>query len=68
VPDNEYRANAYWSQPLENLWTALQAKPQGLSSNEAKERLEKVGLNLLERKEKVTPLRLFLEHLRARLS
>jgi len=49
-----------WSMPLDLLFERLHSSPQGLSGGEAKERLSRFGRNLLLSREKVTPVRLFL--------
>jgi Mg2+-importing ATPase len=50
----------YWSQPRPSLLAALRSTADGLTSIEARHRLETVGPNLLEAKRKTTTLRLFL--------
>ena len=67
MTDNIAQLNHYWSQPLDRLLAALHSTTEGLSSAEAAQRLEKFGHNLLEAREKVTPLRLFLEQLKSPL-
>jgi Mg2+-importing ATPase len=67
VPDNETQAIQYWSQPLEQVRAALHTQAGGLSSAEARERLDTYGPNALEAKEQVTPLRLFLGQFRSPL-
>ena len=50
---------SFWSEPLDRLFVALLTSASGLSTIEAQQRLEQYGLNLLQVKEQVTPLRLF---------
>jgi Mg2+-importing ATPase len=54
------KLDQYWSQPLDSLLTALHSTPDGLSTAEARQRLEQFGPNLLEAREKATALGLFL--------
>jgi Mg2+-importing ATPase len=57
--------NQYWSQPLDSLLTALHSTPDGLSTAEARQRLERFGPNLLEAREKATALGLFLNQFKS---
>ncbi|MBW2999195.1 calcium-transporting P-type ATPase, PMR1-type [Candidatus Woesearchaeota archaeon] len=47
-------------QPLKEVLDELNTSEKGLSSSEAKRRLEKYGPNILEEKEKISPLKIFL--------
>jgi Ca2+-transporting ATPase len=47
-------------QPLKEVLDELNTSEKGLSSSEAKKRLEKYGPNILEEKEKISPLKIFL--------
>jgi Mg2+-importing ATPase len=55
----------FWSQPLETLLASLRSTPNGLSTAETRQRQELYGPNLLETKEKVTALRLFLNQFKS---
>jgi len=55
----------YWSQPMPSLLTALQAAPDGLSSGEARRRLDAYGPNVLQDKRKVSAIGLFLNQFRS---
>jgi len=55
----------YWGQPLDDLLESLQSTPNGLSAAEARRRLEQVGPNLLETREKATGLGLFLNQFKS---
>ncbi|PIN79454.1 calcium-translocating P-type ATPase, PMCA-type [Candidatus Woesearchaeota archaeon CG10_big_fil_rev_8_21_14_0_10_34_8] len=50
----------YYNKTLENVEKELETSIQGLSSAEAKKRLEKYGLNEIKEKKKVNPLIIFL--------
>jgi Mg2+-importing ATPase len=50
----------FWSLPSSELIALLGAKSEGLTDEDAKERLEKYGLNLLKPKKKTDPLTLLL--------
>jgi len=67
VPDSETQTMQYWSLPLEQVRAALHTQVGGLSSAEAKQRLDTFGPNTLQAKEQVTPLRLFLDQFRSPL-
>jgi Mg2+-importing ATPase len=49
-----------WSLPPEALFEQLHTSPQGLTGEEAQERLKRSGPNKLVSRQKVTPFRLFL--------
>ena len=49
-----------WNLPKESLFEQLHTSPQGLTGEEAHERLSQFGQNVLTSREKVTPFRLFL--------
>lgn len=53
--------SAYWSLPHEALFRQLETTPQGLTTNEAQQRLEKFGLNALKSNAKRSPYILFLK-------
>ncbi len=59
VPDQ------YWSEPPSRLLATLNTTSGGLSSVEARQRLEAYGPNTLEAKKKATALRLFLNQFRS---
>ena len=50
----------YWTQSPGQLWQELASKPEGLTSSEVQERLEKYGPNVLSARRELTPLGLFL--------
>jgi Mg2+-importing ATPase len=50
----------YWSQSLEDVTEALHSTSGGLTTADAQERLRQFGPNVLEAREKATPLKLFL--------
>ncbi|HSD09442.1 MAG TPA: cation-transporting P-type ATPase, partial [Candidatus Binatia bacterium] len=54
------REDAYWGRDASELLTALTASPQGLSSTEAAERLERHGPNVVEERREVAAVRLLL--------
>lgn len=60
MTDSIAMPSQYWSQPLEGLLTALNSTPDGLSTADAKQRLQQFGPNALKAREKATALRLFL--------
>ena len=43
---------AYWSEPLDNLFTKLHSLDRGLSTAQAEETLDKIGLNRIYEKAK----------------
>lgn len=51
-------SNAYWSLPHEELFRLLDSHPDGLKSQEAEERLQKLGKNKLKNKQSYETLRL----------
>jgi len=57
--------NQYWDQGLDSLLTTLGSTPDGLSTEEARQRLEQLGPNVLEAREKATDLRLFLKQFKS---
>jgi Mg2+-importing ATPase len=63
--DNIVRPDRYWSQPLDSLMAALHSTPDGLSTTEARQRLEQFGPNVLQAREKATALRLFLNQVKS---
>jgi Mg2+-importing ATPase len=63
--DSTTGASQYWSQPLDSLLTALRSTPEGLSTTDARQRLEQFGPNLLEAREKATALGLFLNQFKS---
>jgi Mg2+-importing ATPase len=57
----------YWSQPAEQLIAALHSTSQGLSSSEARKRLEAVGPNTLKARKRATAWGLFLNQFKSPL-
>lgn len=45
---NGTSTSAYWSRPVADLLRELQCTPDGLSTTEARERLQQVGPNVLK--------------------
>ena len=54
----------YWSKTRQELLSALDSSPKGLSSQSARDRLEKYGPNLPAPSTVTGPLRMFLEKFR----
>jgi Mg2+-importing ATPase len=65
MTDNSSLPEQYWSQPLPSLLAALHATANGLSSSEARQRLEGYGPSVLEVKKKATALGLFLNQFKS---
>lgn len=57
----------YWSQPSDSLLATLRSTVNGLTTDEARQRLEEFGANVLEAREKVTALRLLLDQFKSPL-
>jgi Mg2+-importing ATPase len=57
--------NSYWSQSPTDLLARLQATPDGLTTTDARRRLQQVGPNLLEVKDRATPLGMFLSQFKS---
>ncbi len=58
-------AKKYWHEPQDQLLKELQSSKQGLSQEEAEQRLVQYGPNLLKARQEVTPLKLFLNQFRS---
>jgi Mg2+-importing ATPase len=56
---------AFWSTPASALLQQLQTSPEGLTSEEARERLDRYGLNLLKPKKKSDALTLLLSQFKS---
>ncbi len=54
------RKDAYWSHSVSELLAGLNARPQGLTSTEAAERLERQGPNVVEEQREIAAVRLLL--------
>jgi len=67
MADNISAPSQYWSQPLDSLLTALNTTSEGLSTDEAQQRLEQFGPNVLKARKKATALGLFLDQFRSPL-
>ena len=65
MTDNPSTPGSYWSQPADDLLASSQSRPEGLTTVEARQRLEAYGPNRLEAKEKATALRLFLNQFKS---
>jgi Mg2+-importing ATPase len=52
--------NQYWSEPADRLQAMLRSAPAGLTTADAQQRLIQFGPNVLEARERATPLQLFL--------
>jgi len=55
----------FWSTPVDDLFTQLDATPQGLTDEEAHHRLERFGANLLRPKQRTDSLTLLLSQFRS---
>jgi P-type Mg2+ transporter len=55
----------FWSQSPQELWSALQSTPQGLSASEAEQRLDKYGPNVLKARQELTPLLLLINQFKS---
>ena len=53
-----------WAQPVEELYRSLDARFEGLTSEEATKRLQKYGQNIIPSGQKISPLSLFLNQFR----
>jgi Mg2+-importing ATPase len=60
LADSLHTLDTYWSQPFGTLLTELGSSEEGLSSDQANERLQTYGLNVLQAKPKANAFRLFL--------
>ncbi len=56
---------AFWSIPASELLQQLQTSPEGLASDEARERLDRYGLNLLKPKKRSDALTLLLSQFKS---
>jgi Mg2+-importing ATPase len=57
--------DAFWAETLDHLFGTLQSTDLGLSSEEAGQRLEIFGPNLIKAKKQVTPIKLFLNQFKS---
>ena len=57
--------NQYWSQPPDSLVADLQSTPHGLTAPEARQRLQRLGPNVLKARERATALGLFLNQFKS---
>ncbi len=55
----------YWSQSAEELLASLHSSPQGLSSEDARRRLDQSGLNLIQAQKQASALILFLNQFKS---
>jgi len=58
-------SDTYWSEPPNKLFTGLQCTNMGLTTQEAEQRFETVGLNQLKPKKPITRLSLFLNQFKS---
>jgi len=65
LTDKTSGSSEYWSQPLDGLLAALHSTPDGLSTPDAGQRLEQLGPNVLEAREKATAVGLFLDQFKS---
>jgi Mg2+-importing ATPase len=65
MSDHFARPDQYWSQSLDSLLAILRSTPGGLSTVEARQRLEQFGPNVLKVREKATALGLFLNQFKS---
>ncbi len=56
---------AFWAETPEQLLDTLQSNEQGLTSTEASQRIDTFGLNLIQAKKQVTPIKLFLNQFKS---
>jgi len=54
----------YYQRQIKDIYDELNTSPDGLSSEEAKKRLEKYGPNKLQEKKKVSPLKLLIQQIK----
>ncbi|MGA9351683.1 MAG: HAD-IC family P-type ATPase [Anaerolineae bacterium] len=59
MTENITKPDQYWSQSLESLLAALHSTLDGLRTDDARQRLEQFGPNVLKAREKATALGLF---------
>src|SRR5215211_936931 len=62
---NRMNTLPYWSIPAEEMMGKLHSTPNGLSQTNAQEILQREGLNRIQSKEQITPLRLFLNQFKS---
>jgi Mg2+-importing ATPase len=65
MADDNDHLKQYWSEPPESLLRTLQSTIGGLGTGEAQQRLERFGPNVLEAREKATPVGLFLNQFKS---
>jgi Mg2+-importing ATPase len=65
VNNNIVKPDQYWSQAPDSLMAALRSAPDGLNSDDARQRLEQFGPNVLRAREKATALGLFLNQFKS---
>ena len=63
--DNPVSDSEYWSHPADNLLAALKSSSNGLSGADARSRLTQHGPNVLEARERLSAVRLFLNQFRS---
>jgi len=63
--DNTPASGQYWSESPDSLLATLHSTSNGLSSDEARQRLEEFGRNVLRVREKTTALGLFLNQFKS---
>jgi Mg2+-importing ATPase len=65
VSDQQLAQLKFWTRPPDLLWQDLHSSPSGLSQEEAEQRLEKYGQNVLKARQELTPLKLFLNQFKS---
>jgi Mg2+-importing ATPase len=65
MADDNDHLKQYWSEPPESLLRTLQSTIGGLGTGEAQQRLARFGPNVLEAREKATPVGLFLNQFKS---
>jgi Mg2+-importing ATPase len=65
MADNIPQPDQYWGQPVDSLLVALHSTPNGLSSDDARQRLEQFGANVLQARQKATAVGLFLNQFKS---
>lgn len=61
----KYQPDAFWNIPADEILRQIGTTPQGLTGNEARQRLEQYGSNLLKPKKRLDSLTLFLSQFKS---
>jgi Mg2+-importing ATPase len=57
--------NNFWALSAQQLYELLQSNKNGLTQEDADQRLERYGLNMLKARQEITPLKLFLNQFKS---